>query len=69
MNQLIIVNKPELLINNTKLTHKITNIFAFEYNEKDKEVAIYENYIQWKNQTPAFFICKVISIAYSEEED
>lgn len=53
-----IVNKPKML-EGQFLIHK-TECYAFEFNSRDKKIAIYENFEQWYDETPAYYFTEVV---------
>lgn len=56
-------NQPPAL-KGKELTHRNVICLAFDYDERTKELAIYENTEEWADRTPAYYICYVTQITY-----
>lgn len=67
MIRLEIVNKPKALLGKT-LKHRV-ECYAFEFNSKDNTIAIYENFSQWYDETPAFYFIEVVKFTGAVVEE
>lgn len=61
MKHLEVINAPEAL-NNKTLTHRNIDFLVFEYDSNKRECAIYENDIEWHDNTPAYTFTDVVKI-------
>lgn len=66
MIHLEIRNRPPAL-NGKEIVHRNIECIAFEYNHMTNEIAIYEDYEQWVDQTPGYWIMFVVSVTYFDD--
>lgn len=63
MVHLEVINEPPAL-KGKRFTHRNIECVACEYNHTTNEIAIYEDYKQWADMTPGYYIMYVVSITY-----
>lgn len=66
MVHLEVTNKPKALKGKI-ITHRNITCVAFEYTQEKREIAIYEDFKQWFDKTPGYWIINVETITYWDD--